>query len=122
MQPICLENANINRHNRIVSQVEDAIERLLAQSKNVSFYSVAKEAGVARSTLYRVDELRKLVEEARSHKANGMTQPPSKTQLLQRVAELEFKLACAQQMVEEMRDAGQFDATQYEIVQLESVA
>lgn len=122
MQPIDLENANNNRHNRIVSQVEDAIERLLAQSKNVSFYSVAKEAGVARSTLYRVSELRNLVENARSFNTNGIPQTPSKAQLLQRISELETELTHVQRRVEDMRNAGRFDLSQYEIVRLESVA
>ena len=96
MQPTCLVNANEARHDGIVSATEDAIERLLAQSRNISFYSVAKEAGVARSTLYRRDDLRGLVEDARARDANQDSKTTSRTQLFERIAELESDLECAQ--------------------------
>ena len=47
-------------------RVRSAIDSLVEQGKALSFYSVAEAAGVARSTLYRRDDLRALVEAARS--------------------------------------------------------
>lgn len=49
----------------MVLQVVRAISSLRRRGARVSFYAVAAESGVARSTLYRCDDLRKLVEDAR---------------------------------------------------------
>lgn len=46
-------------------RVRSAIEGLVAQGKAPSFYAVADAAHVARSTLYRKGELKKLVDQAR---------------------------------------------------------
>ena len=73
MQPKCLTASNDSRHSFIVRQTKTAIESLMATGKRISFYSVAKMAQVSRSTLYRCDDLRKLVIEARNTNAISNT-------------------------------------------------
>ena len=122
MQPTCLVNANETRHHGIVSATEDAIERLYSQSKNISFYSVAKEAGVARSTLYRRDDLRKLVEEARTRNTSRSLEIPSKAQLLKGIAELESDLKCVRRELKKARCSSSLNLVRYAFVQFEEAA
>ena len=122
MQPTCLTNVNEARHDEVISATEDAIERLSARSQTISFYSVAKEAGIARSTLYRRDDLRKLVEDARARNASQHPKIPSKTKLLERIAELEADLEHAKWEIEEARCSDSIVLHRYAFIQLSKAA
>ncbi|MGQ0824668.1 MAG: DUF6262 family protein [Actinomycetota bacterium] len=58
-----------------LAQVEHACTRLLRDGQPVTFSNVAERAGVSRTTLYRDDALRAVVEEhrARSHDPRTLT-------------------------------------------------
>lgn len=51
--------------------VRDAIASLLAEGATPSFYKVADRAQIARSSLYRKQNLRRLVEDAREGRGIG---------------------------------------------------
>lgn len=53
-------------HRELVARTSAAIADLLASGRRISFYSVAARAAIARSTLYRCNDLRNLVEAARN--------------------------------------------------------
>ena len=91
MQPKSLTTTNDKRHADIVRRTKSAIDELLAAGESISFYAVAAKAQVSRSTLYRSNDLRRLVENARSESAaqlKGQSENPAC-----RIAELEAKLA-----------------------------
>ena len=69
MKQAHLEVIDQNNHSNIVMRVRQAVVELQASSKRISFYAVAKKAAVARSTLYRCDDLRLIVETARAEHA-----------------------------------------------------
>lgn len=71
-----LESVRQSNSEAIERRVRTAIDRLSAAGSAISFYAVAKEACVARSTLYRRPELKTLVAEARQ-KNHSQTQAPS---------------------------------------------
>ena len=91
MQPRCLVATNNSRHADIVDRTISAIKDLRAAGKKISFYAVAERAQVSRSTLYRSDDLRKLVEAARADGA--LSQQAQHEALEARIAELEDELA-----------------------------
>ncbi len=122
MQPTCLANANESRRDEIASATKNAIARLFAQSRSISFYSVAEEAGVARSTLYRRDDLKKLVEDARARNASQRSKIPSRTQLLERIAELEADLECAHWEIEEAKRSRSIALPHYAFIQFGEAA
>ena len=64
-QSIALANARKECSEDITHRVENAIRLLLEQGKRPSFYSVSNLAQVARSTLYRREDLKRLVVTAR---------------------------------------------------------
>ena len=66
MNPNPLTEARLNRHRKLTENVSAVIGQLVSEGKRVSFYAVAKHAGIARSTLYRCDDLRQLVTSARA--------------------------------------------------------
>ena len=91
MQPGCLVATNNSRHADIVNRTISAIEDLRAAGKKISFYAVAERAQVSRSTLYRSEDLRELVEAAR---ADGMLSQQAQHEALDaRIAELEDELS-----------------------------
>ena len=91
MQPGCLVTANNSRHAEIVDRTISAIKDLRLAGKKISFYAVAERAQVSRSTLYRSEDLRKLVEAAR---ADGVFSQQTQHEALgARIAELEDELA-----------------------------
>jgi predicted metal-binding transcription factor (methanogenesis marker protein 9) len=61
-----LENVRAANSNFIEQKVQLAVGKIIAEGKKVSFYNVAAYAQIARSTLYRNANLRKIVEDARS--------------------------------------------------------
>ena len=63
--------------------VRDAIASLLAEGKTPSFYKVADRARIARSSLYRKQNLRQLVEDAREGRGIGGNSASSYDQLVQ---------------------------------------
>lgn len=74
------------RSDDVASRVYEAIRVLVAEGARLSFYSVADRAQVARSTLYRNEELRLAVKEAQE------------TSLKRRVSDGEGKAALLQQV------------------------
>ena len=116
MQPECLTVANDYRHASIVSRVKAAIEELRLAGKRISFYAVANKGQVSRSTLYRSDDLRKLVEEARG------AAEASKAQIADNcssIAKLESELARVSAERDEFkRIAGDAVAIRYFVTQL----
>ena len=73
---------------------------MLAGGERISFYSVATRAQVARSTLYRRPDLRRLVEDAR---ASERLSSPSAANPPSRIAELESELARVRQERDELK-------------------
>ena len=65
IRPTVLANVRKNRSEDIAHRVERAISLLREQGKQPSFYSVSSVAQVARSTLYRREDLKRLVIAAR---------------------------------------------------------
>lgn len=62
-----LETERKRASEEIRKRVQGAIELLLEQGRTPSFYAVAETAHVARSTLYRREDLKELVVEARTN-------------------------------------------------------
>ena len=90
MQLDHIEAINTTRHDEVTRRTICAILELLKTGETISFYSVAKRAQVARSTLYRRDDLKRIVMEARDSST-----PPAAQELeiLVKIAELEKELA-----------------------------
>ncbi|PWL79934.1 MAG: hypothetical protein DBY20_01550 [Coriobacteriia bacterium] len=63
--------------------VRDAIASLLAEGTTPSFYKVADRAQIARSSLYRKQNLRQLVEDAREGRGIGGNSAHSYDRLVQ---------------------------------------
>ena len=72
-----LEKARELYGNIMERNVRVALSQIAAESKVPSFYSVAERAQVARSTLYRKPELRKLVIDARAEATCSSSPVPS---------------------------------------------
>ena len=51
----------------LIEQVQEALEKLSLQGKEISYVSLARELGVARSTLYRNEPVRHLVTAAKQY-------------------------------------------------------
>ena len=102
MQPLCLTISSDSRHADIVCRTEAAIKDLQLAGKRISFYAVAKKAHVSRSTLYRCDDLRRLIEIARSSDGVQYNKPMAQND---RVAELECKLACVTQERDKLKQS-----------------
>ena len=54
------------KQQQMQDRVRAAVAELVSEGRVPSFYQVSQRAGVARSTLYRNDDLRALVERARA--------------------------------------------------------
>ncbi|QNU37244.1 transposase [Geobacillus sp. 44B] len=54
-------------------KVDEAIKRLIRANESINFNSVAKEAGVAKATLYNNPELRERIEMLRKQQAQAPT-------------------------------------------------
>ena len=86
-----LEAINQDSHDEVVARVRQALSELQAANKRISFYSVAEKAQVARSTLYRCNDLRRLIETARSERTSPSdipTHPASSEEPFAQIAEL----------------------------------
>lgn len=68
--PQSLRGYNIQRTQREEEAVCAALRAAAAVGERISFNSIAQRSGVSRSTLYRNEALRTLVEEARSNQEN----------------------------------------------------
>ena len=78
-------------HETLVSKTLAAIEELQASGERITFYSVSEKAQIPRSTLYRCNDLKRFVAEAReSRMAPDRTDGPRA-----RIAELESALEAA---------------------------
>ena len=91
-----MENGNLramneSHRNEVACRTAAAVEEMLANGERISFYSVAKRAQVARSTLYRRSDLRCLVDKARGGKRASALAGPGP---FARLADLEGELAC----------------------------
>lgn len=80
------------RSSQVESRVRAVLLRMEAEGIAPSFYTVAKEARVARSTLYRRPELRRLVEEARNAAQQTLANPIDQNDLLRENARLRASL------------------------------
>ena len=93
---------------------------MLAGGERISFYSVAKRAQVARSTLYRRPDLRRLVEGAREGEAAAIADEADAASDIER---LEEELACVRRERDRLRKA--MDAMQpirYHLVSFDTAA
>lgn len=66
-----LQHFRARREDFMEESVRNAITSLLAERESLSFYKVAERAQVARSTLYRKQNLRRMVEDARAGRGVG---------------------------------------------------
>lgn len=66
-----LQHFRAQREGFIEESVRNAITSLLAERESLSFYKVAERAQVSRSTLYRKQNLRRMVEGARAGRGVG---------------------------------------------------
>jgi len=120
MQPLCFRVSNDSRHSDIVRRTKSAIEELQMAGERISFYAVADKAQVSRSTLYRCDDLRRLVEEARDC---ATPRHPELAGLNDRVAELERELArVSRERDEAMRAASHAPSIRYAYTRVLEVA
>ena len=120
MQPSQLLKTNKVRSDEIARRAITAIGEMQASGERISFYSVAKRAQVARSTLYRRADLRELVEGARANKGFSL---PDATDACSRVAELEEELAYVRRERDEIREAiSEMRTVNYYVASLESAA
>lgn len=71
------------REDAMEESVRDAIASLLAEGTTPSFYKVADRAQIARSSLYRKQNLRQLVEDAREGRGIGGNSAHSYDRLVQ---------------------------------------
>ena len=119
MQPSYLVKSNESRHDRIAARTMAAIDEMIAQSESVSFYSVSKRAKVARSTLYRRDDLRRIVEKARS----GNFAPSSEEANWKALAEdLEKELEAAKREIVALRELQVPASMHYAFISMENAA
>ena len=65
-KPFSLPATQNQRQQQVQDRVRAAVTALVSEGHVPSFYQVSQRAGVARSTLYRNDDLRALVEQARA--------------------------------------------------------
>ncbi|AST00139.1 transposase [Geobacillus thermocatenulatus] len=68
-----LKAIHASRKALIYQKVEEAIKRLIRANESINFNSVAKEAGVAKATLYNHPELRERIETLRQQQAQAPT-------------------------------------------------
>ena len=119
VQPSCLAETNKTRYDEVSLRVEKAIGELLAQSKRISFYSVAEKAGVARSTLYRRKDLRAAVEEARNAMPSSM---PCRTEAHTCIGELKMELEQANRRIAELESVLHYTSYRYAFVAMSVAA
>lgn len=70
-EDVSLRHFRARREDFMEESVRNAIASLLAEREPLSFYKVAERAQVARSTLYRKRNLRRMVEDARAGRGVG---------------------------------------------------
>lgn len=120
MQPTQIAEANKARGNEVARRTKVAIEEMLADGEQISFYSVAKRAQVARSTLYRRPDLRHLVESARGGRAAEIA---DKSDVDSDIERLEEELARVRRERDELREAmDTMQSTHYYFVSLDTAA
>ena len=102
MQERQIVEANRTRSDEVARRVKVAIEVMQADGERISFYAVAKRAQVARSTLYRRLDLRRLVEGAREERAAMI---PGKYDRPSGIGRLEEELADVRRERDELREA-----------------
>lgn len=106
-------------HDAVARRTKAAIGEMLANGERVSFYSVAARAQVARSTLYRRADLRKLIEDARGDESATL----SNALAAAKIADLEEELARVRRERDKlMRAMAEAKPIEYRFVQLEAVA
>ena len=120
MQPIQIAEANKARGNEVARRTRAAIEEMRTGGERISFYSVAKRAQVARSTLYRRPDLRRLVEGARGEGAAAIAGEPDAASDVER---LEGELARVRRERDELREAmGAMRPVRYHLVSFDMAA
>ena len=120
MQPIQIAEANKARGNEVARRTKVAIEEMLVGGERISFYSVAKRAQVARSTLYRRPDLRRLIEGARGGETAAIADEPDVDSDIER---LEGELARVLKERDELRETmGALRPIRYHFVSLDTAA
>lgn len=95
--PKSLWGHNIQRSQHEEEAVIAAIKILSASGKQISFSAVAEHSAISRSTLYRNDALRSLVEEARSAQAaKGVSEEET-------IAAMQRQIEILQEQVSQLR-------------------
>ena len=79
----------------LAALTREVVASLLSEGQRVSFYSVSERSGIARSTLYRRDDLRQLVDMGRDahQKAKGCSARSSAEPSRSPTEELQARLA-----------------------------
>lgn len=93
--------ARFAKDGGIACRVNDALRSLAAEGTYPSFYLVARRAGVARSTLYRREDLRAAVDRARA-RARSTASKPTASRANPSVALLQEELRRAWGRIEEL--------------------
>ena len=120
MQPSQIVEANGARSDEIARRTMDVIGKMQANGERISFYSVAKRAQVARSTLYRRLDLRRLVEGAREEGVASISNDPDAASDIER---LKKELACIRGERDKLLKAmSAIRPVRYHIVDFDAVA
>ena len=115
-----LKTINDARRDWVAQRTICAIGEMMDKGERISFYSVAKRAQIARSTLYRRGDLRSLVERARAGEESLPMLDPSHPA---RVGELESELALVKQERDKLkRLLGESSLTSYCLVEFSAMA
>lgn len=60
-----LNQYNKNRNSKTIQKVKETLDKMLANSESVNISKLAKASGVSRTTIYREEELRAIVDNFR---------------------------------------------------------
>lgn len=60
-----LNQYNKSRNSKTIQKVKDTLDKMLANSESVNISKLAKASGVSRTTIYREEELRTIVDNFR---------------------------------------------------------
>lgn len=124
-----LRHFRVRREDFMEESVRNAIASLLAERESLSFYKVAERAQVARSTLYRKQNLRRMVENARAGRGVGgnalskCDELARENESLRReVHKLRRQLECARRDVALMAANKQSPSVRYCVIDLSAAA
>ena len=105
-QMAALQRFHVTRNSYMEKSVSDAIASLMSEGKAISFYNVASRAQIARSTLYRRQNLRAMVEKARDGHSTGGRSARRYAELAQENEILKREIVVLRYMLEKTGNAG----------------